>query len=348
MTLTYVKPFSSPNKPGGKKLYQIGYFPEGQKKRWVSVPKIDRLTAVFLPVSNKDHCKGIRELLLNDLKMGKDASVIEAPHERRLGSLYRINLELLVPSYPSAAFLYAEPVKTATKHYLRLDLNPSKLGPMGLDAFRGAFAWLFGDGVTYDVGVLQHGAITRIDVAVDIIHCRLKDLLVLSTKDKKCLAYFGEAGEPQSIYFGSDEWKKENSDHYAYEQGPKKIAKNRASGKTDPPSVRLECRLQTNQLKFANLKKYSAKIKPLSWFRVIDIGNVEPPLPAPWWGHFIEACRYGALETELPTLNDIQRKCVEKALESGAAIWRPEELWKYWGPVVDELGLLSTKKTLLP
>ena len=165
--------------------------------------------------------------------------------------------------------------------------------------------------------------ITRIDVAVDMLNIDPEDILVAHEFQGKTIAYFGESGKVETIYFDK---KTKSSNTYLYDKKTQikesgKPVNGGANEYGEAKYTRLERRLQT-QKTLSNLESLSNPLKKLD---LKDLDGSEAPGDAYVWKLFQDACRYRGFNGALELLPEKERKAYQETIEkSSNLLWRPD------------------------
>lgn len=82
---------------------------------------------------------------------------------------------------------------------IRLEFNPAKLGPAGIDRLKEILASLELD----PVEIFTVGIVSRLDVALDIFNLNADQVIARSDGHRKHAVYSDKNGAPESLYFGT-------------------------------------------------------------------------------------------------------------------------------------------------
>ncbi len=337
-----------PNKPpqGGSKADEVGKYevslydiahtytrPDGQSVRCLK-PKIDHLSVV-LPISNQKIQKGIMSVLVG---MKKDVELHEVTEPKSPPKVpsYKVAAEIIHPPTGSPILLQAGPNSKKAKHFLRLQMNPSALGMKGVKFLRDILTDLMNDDDAY-LAWLNHGRVTRVDVACDFINAQIGDLLFHSVKGGKTHGYYSDVGDLQTVYLGLQSSDK-NSKFYVYDKATEQRDKDQPYSYGGVRHTRIEFRI-ASQKAFKDIKSLSS---PFEQLEVYDCFAVAPPEGKHHWLHFMDSCRHRGIENALemipePTRTDY-RAALNQALHDA---WPAEKLWSWWEQVVEKTGILE-------
>jgi hypothetical protein len=210
----------------------------------------------------------------------------------------------------------------------RLDFNPSKLSPAGLNEL---FGYLDG-WIDENAFVFFHaGKITRCDVALDFPGYRNDDVIVRTPRLQKHGVYSNRKGDPETTYVGTPK----NRRVIAYDK-PFGLDK----------SLRLECRLKPgilgHQVAILSNPFTGIELLPADFSDAAGLG-----IPA----QYVADCfRIGGLKRALKPLDAAQKKALKGAYEAAKSLLPTlDSLWATWPDVLvacglgKELGAISTK-----
>lgn len=304
---------------------------------YVLKPSIDRLSFTY-PVPTTAQRKKIREWLLSQSK--KPNSLIS--HWKK------------IKDWGAAAYTYAFAVNCnagakillqieSTKKqnaFMRVELNPSSVGPVGMSDFQSMFADMSNGEITY-VDIAESCKVTRFDVAVDLVNVDVEDLLIKTQKPGKTMSYFSFAGKKETNYLNVN---KKGSNLYVYDRKAL-LEKLEAEGAGKPseyddaPYTRVERRVKPDR-PISELHKCQ---NPLTDLHLLDIEAGTPPEEEHHWHMFQDSCRYRGLAGALNRLPDGLRDQYEEAVaKDGDALWQPNKLWKHWPDALQVSGIMPS------
>jgi hypothetical protein len=237
---------------------------------------------------------------------------------------YKASARIPVPFKPdvsrSVVTFEAGPHKPKMPSY-RLDFNPSKISPAGLDDLM-----VFLDSVV-DPDALtffRMSKVTRCDVALDLPGLDLSKVIVRSSGLQKHSVYSDRHGNPQTVYLGTPRSRR----LAAYDKPvPGQVEKQ----------LRLECRLKPQCLghELAKLQNPFRKVQlfPAGFAVGLDLG-----IPAQY---IADSFRIGGLKRALAPLDKPHRKLLKKALAEAKQVELPdpEQLWSKWPETLIGYGL---------
>lgn len=220
--------------------------------------------------------------------------------------------------------------KSGEPPHARLEFNPSKLGPAGMDHLHAILTTIFDGGWHY---VLQHGRITRLDIAIDLPDARMHHFLLLPSKGLN-VSHFKQDGKLKTAYLG----KAKGNQTAIYSKSFEQKSKGKA---IIPSTVRLERRLRSPKIKSLNQLENHDNV-------FADMQLVKPMPSAPsgygkWvWHLFLDSIAVRGLPSALARLPEKERTKFRKHLKDQAiGWWDPEAIWARWPAVVSELHLRS-------
>lgn len=209
---------------------------------------------------------------------------------------------------------------------LRLNLVPVDLGPEGMLDLHVAINMIVPDGWEY---VVQHGRITRLDIAVDLPDLTMDSIHFQSKKPAHMVRLFPD-GQLETIYIG----KPKSNQIAIYDRSKKRASKNQSY----PQCLRIERRLKPSGMKLpslAGIKNSFAGIKLL-------IALPGPPNPTKeWeWSMFSDSIEKRGLPAALALLPKDRRAAYKKHIDAHLLpAWSAEAIWSGWGPMLDELKI---------
>ncbi|MCC4299578.1 hypothetical protein [Aurantimonas coralicida] len=209
---------------------------------------------------------------------------------------------------------------------LRFDFNPSALGPDGMATFHGQLKSLLNDGWEY---VIEHGTVTRLDVAVDLHSVRLDDFLYLAKQGTKKQDWSTE-GHLETVTYGVGK----GNQTLIYNKKAEQIAKGVAwEGKS---AVRIERRLRNPSITLKSLSKLK---NPFSGTTLIQNFPPPPPNGKEWeWSMFEDSVRFRGVDKALSLLPPDRKAKYRKHLKACPVTWwDPELVWKNWPLALEAL-----------
>ncbi len=297
-------------------------------------PKVDRLSLTF-PVEDEAIRATVRNHLAT-LAVSGDATVSSWNKKGGWGSgkydrSYSLNL-----SSGSSILVQCASVKS-TVSLLRFEFNPNRIGQAGVTAFRQAIPELTAGHFDYQA-LVEHGQVTRADIAVDLVNIDIEDLLISTPKPGVTNAYFGVSGKAETKYLNVT---KGGSNLYVYDRRAS-LKKAHTEGIGEPSQygetkcTRVEVRTEVN----APLTAMPGMSNRLLKIDLVDIEAAVPPEQPHHWRLFQDACRYRGLAGALALLPEEVRGAYEVAVKSADKLWRPEELWSHWPEALTSSGLI--------
>lgn len=219
---------------------------------------------------------------------------------------------------------------------LRLEFNPAKLGPSGMNALRDVLAQLLPLG-GWDFLVAK-GRVSRLDVAADIHGARMHHFHVVPQQVLTTKTY-EKAGKLKTIYIGSP--KGNQLTVYS------KSAEMAATDNPLPgPVVRIERRLKNTKL---DLWQLSELANPFYKFNVV----AAPPGPPPGedtpqkryiWTLFLDSVARRTLGPALKLLTPSKMNVYRKHFKGyEQPWWDSEQVWAQWPETLKKMRLVPTK-----
>jgi hypothetical protein len=116
----------------------------------------------------------------------------------------------------------AGPTKPGLKHNLRLEFNPTRLGPAGIAFLKSQIESLVVGALSY-AHIMATGTVTRLDIAVDVVGIRISDLDVRFMGEGKSHWYYASTGQPETGYLeprhsNDDNWFRRRQSRYRARQ----------------------------------------------------------------------------------------------------------------------------------
>ena len=221
--------------------------------------------------------------------------------------------------------------------YMRLDMNPSALGPDSMKALHQAIPKITAGHVEY-ADILAEGNITRFDIAVDIVNLDIEDVFIATKNPGKSHSYFSAVGKAETTYLGVTS---KGSKLYVYD----KKTQLAETGKKQPAPffrqakwTRVEFRKQFEKPP----AKLASSHNPFKDIRLIDVEAPKLPVQPYVWNMFIDSCRYRGIEGALKQVPSLFRKDFKAAiLTSKDYVWKPEDLWGYWPETLKKSRILG-------
>jgi hypothetical protein len=212
---------------------------------------------------------------------------------------------------------------------LRLEFNPRKIGPHGLTELKSILIMLVPDGWEY---VINHGNITRIDVAVDIPNARPSMFAVLPQQGLTTKAWAVD-GKLETFALG----KKKGNQTLLYNKKLQRLAQGKPwLGKS---VTRLERRLRNPVIGLPGLHSLPNPFKGLLLTEV----TADPPSgdKKPWvWDLFKDSVLQRGLPSALALLPKERRTLYREHLKKHAhPLWDPLAIWANWPAAVKQSEL---------
>jgi hypothetical protein len=289
-------------------------------------PVVDRISCVlYLPdYAEKRTAKNLADLVR---QIGSDA-------KRFASSRYQFNYKLPLPPDQSC-IIQAKPRK-AGMAFMRLDYNPAKVGPKGDQKVRHYLEKILGKKLFPDIE--KFALITRLDLAIDVDHVPVRDLLVSVDGIRTSGVWFGANGEPQTLYIG-----KRNRPIWflIYDKRAERQAKGAEALPHD--RLRVEVRLAGKYLRHQAQPTdiASVMLRAFSSVRIVAVPSYPQDSTEYVWGLFLDSARLRGLQAALRRLPSRLRKQYTDRLTKTAAVhwWTPRILQKLCTGSITRLGL---------
>lgn len=211
---------------------------------------------------------------------------------------------------------------------IRLEFNPRKLGLEGVEELHSKLTCLMDGGWGY---VLQHGKITRLDVAVDLPGIRPGAFSVLP-KQGATQRVFEVNGQLETLILG----KKNGHQTIVYNKKKQRLAKKQQWD--GPSTTRVERRLCPPQV--ATFTDLSQLPNPFLALMLVEMPG-PPEGEKPWiWELFKDAVAVRHLQPALALLPEARRTKYRAHLKQHAhAMWDADAIWKNWPAALVSLKL---------
>lgn len=212
--------------------------------------------------------------------------------------------------------------------FLKLDLNPTKIGGDGFTQLREALKQILPDGLST---FATHGKVTRIDAALDLRPMAIDDMLALQDQTKTYRSY-ALKGKLETIYFG----KRRGNHTRIYDKTKEQAKKGRSLASE---TIRVERVLRNTKLKLSNLASLSNAFNGMHLLCHVwpePPKSIEPK--AYLWRLFVSACTHEGTDVALKWLHDDKRITYRKYLkEQTHDWWKPQLIWEKWPDTAKEL-----------
>jgi hypothetical protein len=322
------------NQPGkyGVQLYAQAYWYMRPNKYEVAVlkPKVDRISVTF-DVEDPHVAATVRKHLI-ELQKGDNPIITKWKKRKGWGS-GSYDRSYGLPVAPGKSILVQCAPISSPVSLLRVEFNPSNIGPTGVAAFRKSVPLITANQFDY-TAFAKHGRVTRIDIAVDLVNIDIEDLLISTPKPGVTNGYFGITGKAETKYLNVN---KSGSKLYVYDKKAALKAVGKVSEFGEAKLTRVERRTHPN-VPIVALPEMNNRLKAID---ILDIEAATPPEELHHWKLFQDACRYRGLAGALALLPADIRAAYEAAIsDASATLWRPDDLWKTWPEALNTSGLL--------
>jgi hypothetical protein len=267
------------------------------------------------------------------LEQAFTATFDKAFAKSKKGGTYQFNAMIYLECNVHGFLLQMGPKnKNGKNPFIRIEFNPTKLGPNGMAELAANLISFMDTGFEY---FWDHGKTTRIDIAVDLHGVKVGQVRFLN-KWGTTERIIGTSGEIETIYVG----KSTSSQTKIY---------NKAKEAKLPPEVvitRIERSIRT-QVALKNLYKLLNKFEHLALADVLPAkpDNVEKYI----WEMFSDSVEKRGPASALNLLPKEQRKLIVTHLKATACdFWNPTEIWCHWPaavqPIIDAVGPVPAGK----
>lgn len=291
-------------------------------------PFIDKLTINLTFQSNKQahetHEETYKALTSGDTELF--ASVVNPAKG------FKLSKRIVVPecsSLPRIDYSYGEHPSTAENiaQRIRLEFNPSTLGHDGLMAMHATLSTMMEGGWRLFV---DHGRISRLDVAVDLVGVRMTKLKMVPPKAVVSQTWSSSKGKLQTYQWGKPKG--------SYTQIYNKTAEMQARGLavSGLQITRFERRLKQPACK--SLTKLAELDNPFAGF-VLTTAVPEAPDdgPAYVWPLFCDSVSVRGLHAALQLLPEGKRPVYKKQFAKAAPDWwDTDAIWAQWPALIEQ------------
>lgn len=302
----------------------------------VMKPIIDRISLTY-PVSDPAIRKVIRKHLKEWAK-AQDPMISHWAKTPKWGSSKYAH-SFAINCKPGTKLLVQLAKEGTNAGFLRVEFNPSALGPLGVQSFRDLIPDLTCNAFTYNDLALGC-RVTRIDVAVDLVNIEPEDLLIKASKPGVKMAYFGLSGDLETSYLNVT---KKGSKLYVYDRKTLlKKQQQEGQGKGSPYGEAEYTRVEVRLTPEKPITKLASMHNPLTKLDLIDIEAPVPPESEHHWRLFQDSCRYRGLENALDLLPTGTREAYLAAVQAAQGqVWRPNTLWGHWSDALLKSAVMA-------
>jgi len=210
---------------------------------------------------------------------------------------------------------------------IRLEFNPSKLGFDGLKDMHAILSTMMDGGWQLFV---NHGRISRVDVAVDLMGVRMTKLMVVPPKAVVSQTWNSSKGKLLTYQWGKVKG--------SYTQIYNKTAEMQARGLpvSGPQVTRFERRLKQPACK--SLTKLAELENPFAGFVLTTTMPQAPAGGPPYvWPLFCDSVSVRGLHAALQLLPEHKRPVYKKQFAKAAPDWwDPDAIWAQWPAVLEQ------------
>lgn len=334
MSVKFIKKGEHSNKGQNIKVTLIA---DGIGKGYIAlIPKIDRLSFTY-DIKPKHH-----EAVFANMLLWKDDGHLTSASAHK--SRYKSAFVFTFPDNGATVRIELDPKSTKSPiPFMRFELNPAALGIAGLECFREELYLVLVEEYLWST-IVQKCRVTRLDIAIDLLHVQVRDLIV-EKHDKKMafkrLAYFSASGELETLY---PCFKRKGllAPLCVYNKTQEIEDTGALPVYGSIPHARVEARLNGQKLQGKSLTDLYKIKNPFLGLEVIDPSNqISPPETGHAWSFFLDSCRMRGTESALKMLpTDQLRTAYATALaEADRKVWNVERIWKRWPQTLNSSGL---------
>ncbi len=242
---------------------------------------------------------------------------------------WKLQLSSVINASHWPHFQYAFEGKVATG--LRIEFVPVDIGPGGLVELHSILTSLVPNGWAY---FIEHGRITRIDVAVDLPAARMDDFHMLP-KQGATVKVWKSDGKLQTFQHG----QAKGNHTQIYNRKAKRVAQGKQGAGKD--GVRVERRLKNQQVPLLDLPSLA---NPFASLSLVARHPSKPQMEGKEyiWRLFLNAAEHMTLSAALDLLPVEKRTAYRSHFKAQAmAWWNVDAIWEQWPAMLQELGIAS-------
>jgi hypothetical protein len=211
--------------------------------------------------------------------------------------------------------------------FSRIEFNPSKAGPEGMQAYHQLATRLF------PTSYALTACVTRIDIAIDFFGVSIADFNVRSTRHRKTMTVSGSRGLTETIYLGL---AKSKTQVILYDKA--RQLRETEGSQLKGFCTRIEARIRT----FTPVVQLGEIKNPFAGIKVYSLADITPP-DARHWPLFRGCVAHRGLHAALALLPLAEREKYQRALaERPSRVWNPNDLWCGWPAAVEALGFSTS------
>lgn len=257
------------------------------------------------------------------------ASVVHTPQ-------YKFSIRLVIGNNDESTLIQCSPHLDSIS-FFRVECNPSRLGSEGLSELKLRLDDILPDG--YD-GLMQYGICTRFDATIDIHDVQIDKLCFRYPSMQLSKAFYRKGGinnythDIESYYLGGDSGKRQFCVYDKAQQIKAHNAKYPLVKKAIPnhPITRIEVK-NRERLPMMSLTAIPNQFEKLGVYSFHKLPNSD------WkFNLFVKAVRSEGMQNALLGLpEDVRKKYLKWSELAKPTYWKPDEHWKYWPCVVEEI-----------
>lgn len=298
-------------------------------------PILDKLT-LLINIPDEGDQLGLRSLLFI---LAKDE---QSPHWESAGkNFYKgkkyANICKIIPpgSQDFITINIAPKDGKALKHFIKIEMNPNKLGFTGVKFFKQCLEEWFCDQIDVQ-DFLKSARISRYDIAFDFLNASFSQLLMTHDFGGKSLIFQGQKCLIETIYGG----KKKTFPYsvYLYDKRKQLIDKGYPPKFGNIPHLRLEIR----RPKGPAFEKLENCNNPFLKVKLFHKGMFLPSGKKHVWELFIDSCLIRGIESATAVLPREEKEIFSKGLiESSSKFWQPCDIWKHWPETIKDFSFFG-------
>ncbi|WP_420722505.1 hypothetical protein [Hwanghaeella sp. LZ110] len=298
---------------------------------YVSRPFIDKI-AITLAITDSCQQETIRDCLMDTAN-----EHIEGIENASTHSGYKLEINFTPANSKDSVLIQVDPKKGKHgNHFIRLEMNPNKLGSTGLESFKAAIQHITAGALEWPMFV-SSGNASRLEVAVDMYNVPTDELIWDSVVTGKSHIYLSKTGSVETVYAGLPKPTKASEQYYY-----NKWVESQEKG-TKPNFGGVHTRVE--MIKKGSTQKLNkiCKIDNLM-SRLLIVHPSGPPdsIDPLTWELFLDSCRLRGIPNALERLPaSVAGHCKDTLNARAKLTWRPDKIWMHWPNAVKQSGLLK-------
>jgi hypothetical protein len=260
---------------------------------------------------------------------------------RKVG--YRGGHKRLGPDAASTGiYIATRPDKAHARFFVIIEANPARLRETGLSELDELITLLFHEEINFHA-LLRRATISSIDIALDLHHIEIRDLIFHPIAGRKWSSFFDPDISAQTMSMLKMSREKWTPCLRVYDKSAQLSETGHCVPAGLPQTVRIESRLKLRR----PLHKLLSLENP---FADLQLGYLpEAAIEQPFgFRNFVHASMRCGLDRALSDVPVELRASFTSARATPAGFWKPEEIWKCWPAGLSDQGLLSWIKISEP